>query len=52
MKTAFWKLFALSLMLGLVLTACKSTTTDSNYTPGEFTLVIAAGNNGEVGPCG
>ncbi len=31
---------------------CKSDSIASNYNPNEFTLMVAASNNGEVGPCG
>ncbi len=36
--------------LGVI--ACKNTPANPYYNPNEFTLLIAASNNGEVGPCG
>ncbi len=40
------------LLVILVAVGCTSETVHSAYTPNEFTLLIAASNNGEVGPCG
>lgn len=43
----------LSLMIiAMVTVGCKSETMDPNYNPNEFTLMVAASNDGEVGPCG
>ncbi len=39
-------------MVGLIMVGCKPDGGDSDYTPNEFTLMLAASNNGEVGPCG
>ncbi len=40
------------LLIVLVAVGCKSETIDPNYNPNEFTLLVAASNDGEVGPCG
>lgn len=36
----------------LVIVGCQSGTVNSLYNPNEFTLMVAASNDGEVGPCG
>ncbi|MEA3286283.1 MAG: hypothetical protein U9Q77_02760 [Candidatus Marinimicrobia bacterium] len=45
-----------SVMILILLTVgilgCKNNSIASNYTPNEFTLLVAASNHGEVGPCG
>jgi len=40
------------MLIVLVTVGCKSETIDQNYNPNEFTLLVAASNDGEVGPCG
>ncbi len=40
------------LLIVLVTVGCKSETMNPNYNPNEFTLMVAASNDGEVGPCG
>ncbi|MBC8376217.1 MAG: hypothetical protein H8E26_09220 [FCB group bacterium] len=40
------------LLIVLVTVGCKSETTNPIYNANEFTLMVAASNNGEVGPCG
>ncbi len=37
-------------MLGVL--GCKSNALEQKYNPNEFTLMVAASNHGEVGPCG
>jgi len=39
-------------MVGLAITGCRTDGVKSDYNPNEFTLMVAASNNGEVGPCG
>jgi hypothetical protein len=41
------------LLLILGLSGCKTApVASSNYSPNEFTLLLATSNEGEVGPCG
>ncbi len=40
------------ILFSLGLLGCKSNAMDPIYNPNEFTLLIAASNDGEVGPCG
>jgi predicted component of type VI protein secretion system len=40
------------LLIVLVTVGCTSETKNPNYNPNEFTLMVAASNDGEVGPCG
>ena len=40
------------LLIVLVTLGCKSETKNPNYNANEFTLMVAASNDGEVGPCG
>ena len=47
------KVFGLALLMVLGLGGCKSTPeTATDYDPGEFALLLATSNQGEVGPCG
>jgi uncharacterized protein YcfL len=39
-------------LIAMVTVGCKSETKNPNYYPNEFTLMVAASNDGEVGPCG
>lgn len=39
-------------LLVMVIVACKQSAVETYYDPDEFTLMVAASNDGEVGPCG
>ncbi len=52
MKTILKRSGPILILFILVAMGCKSKTTDSVYNPNEFTLLVAASNDGEVGPCG
>lgn len=43
-------LFLVLILLGMM--GCKSESTNPDYNANEFTLLVAASNDGEVGPCG
>jgi len=51
MKARYFLSGALILLVLLVASGCKSQD-NPIYNPNEFTLLIAASNDGEVGPCG
>ncbi len=40
------------MLITLVAVGCKSESTNPSYNANEFTLMVAASNDGEVGPCG
>ncbi|MCF7826685.1 MAG: hypothetical protein K9M55_06955 [Candidatus Marinimicrobia bacterium] len=42
----------LLLLIILMAAGCKSNAVNPAYNPNELTLLIAASNDGEVGPCG
>ena len=42
----------LLILFSLGVIGCRSSSIDPNYNPNEFTLLVAASNDGEVGPCG
>ncbi len=52
MKLLIKRSSLLFLLVILAIFACKSEAENSKYNPNEFTLLIAASNDGEVGPCG
>ncbi len=52
MKNYIKKSSLLLILFTLVILGCKSNVAEPQYNPNEFTLLIAASNHGEVGPCG
>ncbi|NQV30663.1 MAG: hypothetical protein HQ508_07240 [Candidatus Marinimicrobia bacterium] len=52
MKLLNKRLGLLFMLIVMATFGCKSETVNPKYNPNEFTLLIAASNDGEVGPCG
>ncbi len=51
MKLIAKKIGLLLFLVVMTTIGCRSEVT-SEYNPNEFTLMVAASNHGEVGPCG
>ena len=52
MKLLLKKTGLVTILILLVAVGCKSETDNPIYSANEFTLMVAASNDGEVGPCG